>query len=66
MNALIAINHLLEDRVLFEYELTDDNPKLGKSVYKFYTLYENSEMQWGKKNFGVEPTLTTEKDKDEK
>lgn len=61
-DALIAVNRLLEDRVLFEYELTDDNPKLGKSVYKFYTLFENSEMQWGKKNFKIEPTLTTDKD----
>jgi hypothetical protein len=60
-NSLVAVGQLVEDRVLFEYELTDDNPKTGKSVYKFYTLFENSEMQWGKKNFKKAPKAEGEK-----
>lgn len=50
-DSLTAVASLVDNRVLFEYDLTDENPKTGKSVYKFYTLFENSEMQWGKKNF---------------
>ena len=60
-DSLVATQHLVEKRVLFEYELTDETPKTGKSAYKFYTLYENSEMQWGKKNFKKEPKSEGEK-----
>jgi hypothetical protein len=54
-NSLLAVQQLVDDRVLFEYNLTDESAKTGLSVYRFYTLYENSEMQWGKKNFAKAP-----------
>jgi hypothetical protein len=60
-NSLIAVSNLVSDRVLAEYELTDDTFKTAKSVYKFYTLYENSEMMWGKKNFSKSPKAEGEK-----
>lgn len=51
---LIAMKQLLEEKVMATYELTD--PKDLKSTYTFYTLYENGEQLWGRKNFKEQPT----------
>lgn len=52
---LIAMHYLLDERVLSEYEIVDHNKKLGDSTYKFYTLFENLEQRWGKKQFKIDP-----------
>lgn len=51
---LIALSLMLNDKVLATYDLTD--PKDLKSTYTFYTLYENGEQMWGRKNFKEQPT----------
>ena len=60
-DTICAMQQLVDNRVLFEYILTDDSKALGKSEYLYYTLYENSEMQWGKKNFKKAPKAEGEK-----
>lgn len=60
-DSICAIGQLVDDRVLFEYTLTDHNKKTGTSEYLYYTLFENSEMQWGKKNFKKAPKAEGEK-----
>lgn len=60
-DVIIAMKRLLNDRVLFEYRLTDTDKDGNENVYKFFTLYENSEMQWGKKNFNKAPKSEGEK-----
>lgn len=52
---LIAMHYLLDQRILAEYEIIDHNKKLGDSTYKFYTLFENLENRWGKKQFKIDP-----------
>lgn len=45
----IMIAHMLEERRIYDYELTDpDDPA---STYLFFTLPENLEMMWGKNAF---------------
>lgn len=51
---LVTIKQLLSDHVLGTYELTD--PEDLKSTYTYYSLFENVEQMWGKKNFKVQPT----------
>lgn len=53
-DVLIAMKQLLGDKVLAEYDLTD--PMDLKSTYTFYTLYENGEQMWGRKQFETQPT----------
>jgi len=53
-DVLIALSHLVNTKVLARYELTD--PKDTESTYTFYSLYENGEQMWGKKQFKEEPT----------
>lgn len=60
-DVIIAMKQLLNDRVLAEYLLTDTDKDGNKNEYKFFTLYENSEMQWGKKNFARPPKAEGEK-----
>lgn len=64
---LVAMKSLLNDRVLAEYNI--DDPQLddkgeptydedGKpviNVYTFYTLFENGENLWGRKDFKKDP-----------
>jgi hypothetical protein len=45
----LALRRLVLDGTLAEYRLTD--PKDTKSSYDFYTLAENKDKQWGKKQF---------------
>lgn len=52
---LIAMHYLLDQRVLAEYEITDKANSVGPSTYKFYTLFENLEQQWGRKQFSKNP-----------
>lgn len=50
----IVIKQLLHDRVLGTYELKDTRKEGKKHVvdtYTFYSLWDNSEQQWGKKQF---------------
>lgn len=49
-DTLIAVKHLLEEKILFEYELKD----VDDSVYIFYTLKENAGQEWGRKQFKVD------------
>jgi hypothetical protein len=60
-DVIIAMKRLLNDRVLFEYHLTDTDKDGTDNVYKFFTSFENSEMQWGKKNFKKAPKADGEK-----
>lgn len=72
-DTLVAVKHLVEDRVIAEYKLFDPainesgEPMIDKdkkpvlNEYLFYTLFENSEMQWGKKNFRKAPKSEGEK-----
>lgn len=53
-DVLIALKQMLNEKVLATYELTD--PEDTKSTYTFYSLYENSEQLWGRKNFKTQPT----------
>jgi len=45
----LALRRLVLDEELYEYDLAD--PRDAKSVYTFYTLVENRDEQWGKKQF---------------
>lgn len=61
----IALKRLLNDKVIFSYDLTNVNiiepskkgkkhgkdPKEIRDTYTFYTLYENGEQRWGVKQF---------------
>lgn len=47
--AELALRRLVLDNVLYEYDLAD--PKDKKSVYTFYTLVENKDKNYGKKQF---------------
>lgn len=49
-DVIIAMKLLIDERSLAEYELPD-----GKEIYKFYTLYENMEQLWGRKQFKKDP-----------
>lgn len=60
-DVIIAMKRLLNGRVLFEYLLTDTDKDGTKNEYKFFTLFENSEMQWGKKSFRQAPKSEGEK-----
>lgn len=51
---LIVMKQLLSEKVLGEYDLTD--PKDLKSTYHYFSLYENSEQMWGRKEFEQQPT----------
>lgn len=62
-DVMLALQSLLNDKTLIRYELTD--PKDLKSTYTFYTLYENGEQMWGRKNFKVEPTGAEKPDESE-
>jgi hypothetical protein len=48
---LVAMKQLLNDGVIVQYMLTDDAPKVGKSVYTFFTSKENDGKEWGRKQF---------------
>lgn len=62
-DVLVAVKSLLVDRRLFEYELLDQQrnekgklqfDKKGEPImdpYIFYTLWENAEQEWGRKQF---------------
>lgn len=50
-DALIAMKQLLEQKKMAQYEVVD-----GENTYTFYTLYENGEQEWGRKQFKTEPT----------
>lgn len=64
-DVFVALKVLLADRVLATYQITDlleipaskkakgkgKKPEVREDVYTFYTLWENSEQQWGKKQF---------------
>lgn len=54
-DALIAGLRLLEDKVLATYELEDIDKDGVKSIYTFYSLYENGEQLWGQKAFKKAP-----------
>lgn len=54
----VAIKRLLENKQLAKYELED-----GDSAYDFYTLYENREQLWGRKQFKNDPLETDKKAK---
>lgn len=60
---LIALKQLEDDKVLAQYLLED-----GKETYTFYTLYENRDKLWGRKQFKKDPLADgkTGKDKDAK
>ena len=53
-DVLITLKQLINEHVLATYQLTD--PEDTKSTYTFYSLYENSEQMWGRKNFKQQPT----------
>jgi hypothetical protein len=50
MNVMIALKHLENNRELVQYEIED-----GENAYVFFTLYENSEQLWGRKQFKTDP-----------
>lgn len=61
----VVIKQMLSDRVLATYTLTDQleipvskkakargkQPEVREETYTFYTLWENSEQEWGRKQF---------------
>lgn len=61
----VAMKMLLEEHKLAEYEITDvmtlepskkglkrgKEPKVIEDTYTFYSLYENAEQEWGRKQF---------------
>lgn len=75
---LVAMKELLNDRVMFEYDVNDPElDKKGKpvlnedthepiiNVYTFFTLYENGEQRWGEKQFKRNPITGQDKPKTE-
>lgn len=54
-DVIIAMKRLLADKVLSEYVLTDVDKDGTENKYKFFTLYENRDKQWGKKSFKKAP-----------
>lgn len=54
----IAIRRLLENKQLAQYELED-----GENAYDFFTLYENRDKLWGRKQFKQDPLKTDKKPK---
>lgn len=57
-DVLVAVKQLLVDRVLAEYEINDVDETGTDNVYIFYTLFENSEQLWGRKEFKKDPIDT--------
>lgn len=64
MDVLVAMKHLLVTKMLYEYELkdqqrddkghkvwADDEVTPVMETYIFYTLFENAEQEWGRKQF---------------
>lgn len=62
-DVMLALQSLLNDNTLIRYELTD--PEDLKSTYTFYTLYENGEQMWGRKQFKKQPTGAEKPDESE-
>lgn len=73
LDVLIAVKSLLTERKLFEYEILDQQRdekgklqfKKGKPImdtYIFYTLWENSEQEWGRKQFKTDPKELADKE----
>lgn len=54
-DVLIAMKQLINDKQLAEYTLNDTGKDGVVTPYTFYTLYENGEQMWGKKQFKKEP-----------
>lgn len=49
-DTLIAIKLLISEQKLAEYEIED-----GENAYTFFTLWDNREQLWGRKQFKVDP-----------
>lgn len=49
-DVIIAMLRLLEDKKIAKYVIED-----GENPYTFYTLYENREKLWGRKQFKHDP-----------
>lgn len=60
---LVAIQLLLESEALSKYVINDKDEKGTDNKYSFYTLTENKDKQWGKKQFKVDPTESKGKKK---
>jgi hypothetical protein len=60
-DVLIAMKQLEDEKVLAQYLLED-----GKETYTFFTLYENRDKLWGRKQFKKDPLATRKNRKDDK
>lgn len=54
-DVLIALKHLVNQKILATYELTDvqedEDGQDASSTYTFFTLFKNRSKKWGKKQF---------------
>jgi hypothetical protein len=57
-DVLIAMRRLLETKKLAEYQIED-----AENKYIFYTLYENRDKQWGRKEFKIDPLANVKRKK---
>lgn len=53
-DVMIATSVLIEGKKIATYEV-DDGTEEEPNVYLFYTLYENAEQEWGRKQFKKDP-----------
>lgn len=54
----VTLKRLIETQQLHEYEIED-----GENKYIFYTLYENRDKLWGRKQFKVDPLAGNKEEK---
>lgn len=57
-NVLIAMRRLINQHLVAEYVIDD-----GENKYTFFTLYENRDEKWGRKQFKTDPLAKKEKKK---
>lgn len=58
---MVALLHLVSSKRLVRYTIDDFDEDGNPNVYTFYTLPENSEQEWGRKEFKVDPAKKTKK-----
>lgn len=61
LDQLAALTLLVETNKMAEYEIED-----GENKYLFYTLYENKDKLWGRKQFKKDPLKTNKRKKNQK
>lgn len=62
-DVLVAMKRLLDKGILAQYDVDDVEDNGTVNTYTFYTLAENAEKQWGRKQFKTDPLANRRKGK---